>query len=135
MDYCTIADVQTYVANFVFGKDSNPTDAQVVAMCTDMSENYIDPVISRSIALPVTNPVGLQYLQQWAVNCVLASVYRAIESEPELLVIYDNKCQAFKDDFMNDPGLIDTPFSQPVAGIPKGSTRPTIKWQKNEEQW
>jgi hypothetical protein len=136
MAYCTIEDVQTYVSNFTFDSTSEPKATQVTQMCDDVSDNIIDPVLRRFLELPITDDEGLAYLKQWAVSCVLASVYRAIESEPALSIIYDDKCQAFKDAFMNDPGLVVTPkpgiTDQPIVS---GSTRPAPKWVKNEVQW
>ena len=64
--YCTVADVQTYIVNFVLDTNSQPTLAQVSQMCLDVSDNLIDPIIRRIVTLPVTDTDGLNYLQQWA---------------------------------------------------------------------
>ena len=135
-DYCTAVDVQVYLANFVLDATSQPTLTQVEQMCTDVSDNLIDPIIRRIISLPVTDAQGLLYLQQWSTNCVLASIYRAIESEPNVSIIYDDKCTEFKQAFMDDPGLVVTP-TPGASDTPRGggSTRPDPVWVKNEQQW
>ena len=135
MAYCTVVDVQIYITTFIFDTESEPTLAQVTQMCEDVSDNVIDPIVSRHVELPVSNVVGLQYLQQWAVNCVLASVYRSIETEADLSVIFDGKCQDMKDAFLDDPGLVEDPFESNERGGAKGSTRPETNWKRNERQW
>lgn len=135
MDYCVTADIQTYLANFKIDAGSDPSVTQVDQMCTDVSENIIDPVVGRYLDLPIVGDVGLNYLKQWAINCVLASVYRAIESEPALSIIYDDKCQGMKHAFENDPGLVEEPFSPNERAQVKGSTRPETNWKRNESQW
>ena len=136
MPYCVATDISTYLSNFTLSVTSEPTLAQVTQMCVDASENIIDPVVRRYTALPVADVEGLKYLKQWTVYCVLASVYHTIEAEPALSIIYDDKCRGMMEAFLDDPGLIVTPRPESVdVALAGGSTRPEVKWLKDEDQW
>jgi hypothetical protein len=135
MSYCTVDDIRNYVASFIIDSTSTPSEDKVEAYCID-SSGSIDALLRMYTELPVTDVEGLEYLKQWSINCVLANVYRSIESEPELCVIYENKCMQYRNDFIDDPGLVVSPIPS-KEGVPTvvGSKRPRPKWHKNEVQW
>ena len=132
MSYCTVDDVQIYIGKNILSENSQPTKNQVMQMCED-TEGVIDSFISTFATLPITKTTALSYLKKWAIDCVLSSYYRAIESEPELSLVYDTKCRGYEERLIADPGIIQDPPSGIARG--GGSTRPTVKWKKEEGQW
>lgn len=134
MAYCTIADVQTYLATIILNDESQPTAGNVSQMCIDASENIIDPILERYVTLPVADTVGLAYLKQWSITCVLASIYRALDLVDQS-TIYDDKCRVMKEAFENDPGIVSEPTILNSRGEAGTATRPDPVWVKNEDQW
>ena len=132
MSYCSVSDVQIYIGKNILSENSQPTKAQVMQMCED-SGGVIDSFISTFASLPITKATALSYLKRWSIDCVLASYYRAIESEPELSVVYELKCKGYEERLQAEPGIIqDPPSGGAKAG---GSVRPDAIWKKNEVQW
>ncbi len=91
MAYCTVDDVQPYIAHFTIDSTSQPTKSEVSQMCDHVSTGVIDPIIRDVVDLPLTDTVGLAYLKLGAIYYVVANVYKSIEGSPELIADYNQR--------------------------------------------
>lgn len=135
MTYCTVDDVQPYIAHFTIDDNSQPTKDEVFHMCEHASTGAIDPVIRDVVDLPLEDTVGLAYVRQGAIYYVVANIYRSIQGFPEIVDYYESKFNSFIATIKTNNSLLIKPNDDYPKT--KGSTRRDIKYTTDleEEIW
>jgi hypothetical protein len=126
MAYCTVDDVQPYLIHVTLNTTSQPTKEQVSKLCDDVSDNIIDPIIRDVITLPLTDPVGLHYLQGGATDYVVMTVLMALYGATDVVI----GLKASHVTFLNTLRTNNSVLIKPNDQMPKtqGSTRHTPRY-------
>lgn len=135
MPYCTASDVQVYLTNITLSTITKPTLAEVTQMCTDVSDNVIDPVIRKYLTLPITDSVGLNYLKQGAIYSVMASVNRGFFGATEDVINLEAKFDDFLLKLKNNNTLLVLQNEEYPVTTHSVARTPKYNLDQDEDLW
>lgn len=135
MAYCTVDDVQPYLIHITLSDTSQPTKEQVSQLCSQVSNNIIDPIIRNYLTLPLEDKVGLAYLRQGAIWGVVSQVMTSIHGITVEPTSWDLKFDNFLEMLRTNNAVL----IKPNDDFPKasGTTRRDAKYtlDSDEDIW
>jgi len=132
MAYCTIDDVQAQLSHLTLTTSTKPTLAQVTQWISDIGDGDMLARLRGVLTTSDIDTTGEAFLKNINVYGVVARVYKATRSLPEVAQNYQDLYDSAMDAIVKNPAILITKAQD--RG-PASSTAPDVVFHRNTDEW